>query len=54
MIAAAGGVFVTRFIWRYFIVFTARKLEFYLKDRLFCTICSFCPCDFTAATAPAI
>ena len=35
MIAAAGGVFVTRFIWRYFIVFTARKLEFYLKDRLF-------------------
>ena len=35
MIAAAGGVFVTRFIRRYFIVFTARKLEFYLKDRLF-------------------
>ena len=35
MMVVAVGVFVTRFIWRYFIVFTSRDMDFYLRDRLY-------------------
>ena len=35
MLIVAVGVFVTRFIWRYFIVFTSREMDFYLRDRLY-------------------
>ena len=35
LIAVAVGVFVTRDIWRYFIVFTSREMEVYLRDRLY-------------------
>lgn len=35
MIAVALGVFVTRDIWRYFIVLTSREMEIYLRDRLY-------------------
>ena len=31
----ALGVFVTRDCWRYFIVFTSREMEIYLRDRLY-------------------
>ena len=35
ILAIAMGVFVTRFIWRYFIVFNARVLERFMRHRLF-------------------
>lgn len=35
MLIVAVGVFATRFIWRYFIVFTSREMDFYLRDRLY-------------------
>ena len=35
MLGHALAVFVTRDIWRYFIVFTSRELEYYLRDRLY-------------------
>lgn len=35
MILAALGTFVTRFIWRYFIMGNARNMECYLRQRLF-------------------
>ncbi len=35
MLAVALGVFVTRDIWRYFIVLTSREMEIYLRDRLY-------------------
>ena len=35
MLALAVAVFATRFAWRYFIVFTSREMEFFLRDRLY-------------------
>lgn len=35
LLAVALGVFVTRDIWRYFIVLTSRELEIHLRDRLY-------------------
>lgn len=35
LLAVALGVFVTRDIWRYFIVLTSREMEIYLRDRLY-------------------
>lgn len=35
MLIVAVGVFATRFAWRYFIVFTSREMDFYLRDRLY-------------------
>ncbi len=35
LIAVAVGVFITRDTWRYFIVFTSREMEVYLRDRLY-------------------
>lgn len=35
MLAVALGVFITRDIWRYFIVLTSREMEIYLRDRLY-------------------
>lgn len=35
MLAVAFGVFVTRDIWRYFIIVTSRELEVHLRDRLY-------------------
>lgn len=35
MMVVAVGVFATRFIWRYFIVFTSREMDYYLRDRLY-------------------
>ena len=31
----ALGVFITRDLWRYFIIFTSREMEVYLRDRLY-------------------
>ena len=35
MLVVAVGVFATRFIWRYFIVFTSREMDFFIRDRLY-------------------
>jgi len=35
MLVVAVGIFVTRFIWRYFIVFTSREMDFFIRDRLY-------------------
>jgi ATP-binding cassette subfamily B multidrug efflux pump len=35
LILVAVGVFITRDTWRYFIVFTSREMEVYLRDRLY-------------------
>lgn len=35
MLAVALGVFITRDLWRFFIVFTSRELEVYIRDRLY-------------------
>ena len=35
MLLVAVGVFATRFIWRYFIVFTSREMDFFIRDRLY-------------------
>ena len=35
MLIVAVLVFVTRYIWRYFIVFTSREMDFFMRDRLY-------------------
>lgn len=35
MVFAAFGTFITRFVWRYFIMGNARKLECYMRQKLF-------------------
>lgn len=35
MLVVAVGIFATRFIWRYFIVFTSREMDFFIRDRLY-------------------
>ena len=35
MLIVAVLVFVTRYIWRYFIVFTSREMDFFIRDRLY-------------------
>lgn len=35
MLVVAVGIFITRFIWRYFIVFTSREMDFFIRDRLY-------------------